>query len=84
MIRMNRLTILFWDVLFDALMRSGLMEVLGIGLKNTIQLLFLEDEKVIETLSPHAPQKPFTNRIGPRRMVLVTGATASLHFLRNR
>jgi hypothetical protein len=51
-IRRNRLTILFWDLLFDALMRSGLIEVLDIGLKDTIQLLLLEDEKVIETLSP--------------------------------
>src|SRR5260370_41977460 len=68
-IRRNRLTILFWDLLFDALMRSGLIEVLHIGLKDTIQLLLLEDEKVIETLSPHTPQKPFTDRIGPWRMV---------------
>ncbi len=67
-IRRNRLTILFWDLLFDALMRSGLIEVLHIGLKDTMQLLLLEDEKVIETLSPHTPQKPFTNRIGPWRM----------------
>jgi hypothetical protein len=68
-IRRNRPTILFWDLLFDALMRSGLIEVLDMGLKDTIQLLLLEDEKVIETLSPRAPQKPFTNCIGLRRMV---------------
>lgn len=68
-IRRNRLTRVFWDVLFDALMRSGLIEVLDRGLKDTIQLLLLADEKVIETLSPHAQEKPFTNRSGPRPMV---------------
>jgi len=66
---LNRLTILFWDLLFDTLVRPGLIEVLDIDLKDTIQLLLLEDEKVIETLSPHTPQKPFTDRIGPWRMV---------------
>ena len=65
----DRLTIPFWKLLFDALMRPGLIEVLDIGMKDTIQLLLLEDEKMIETLSPHTPQKPFTDRIGPWRMV---------------
>jgi hypothetical protein len=68
-IRRNRLAILFWDLLFDALMRSDLIEVLHIGLKDTIQLLLLEDEKMIEALSSHTQEKPFTDRIGPRRMV---------------
>ena len=64
MIWRDRLTIPFWNLLFDALMRSGLIEVLDIGMQDTMQLLLLEDEKVIETLSPHATQKTFTDRIG--------------------
>ena len=66
MIRRNRLTILFWDLLCDALMRSGLIEVLHIGMKDTMQLLLLEDEKMIEALSPHAAQKAFTDGIRSR------------------
>jgi hypothetical protein len=34
-----------------------------------MQLLLLEDEKVIETLSRHAQEKSFTHRIGSRRVV---------------
>jgi hypothetical protein len=50
-------------------MRPGLIEVLHIGMKDTIQLLLLQDEKMIETLSPHTQEKPFTDRIGARCMV---------------
>ncbi len=60
----DRFTIPFWNLLCDALMRSGSIEVLDIGMQDTMQLLLLEDEKVIETLSTHAAQKPFTDRIG--------------------
>ena len=56
---------MFWDVLCDALMRSDLIEVLDIGTKNTMQLLLLQDEQVIETLPSHTSQKAFTDRIGP-------------------
>ncbi len=69
MIRRNWLTILFWDLVFDALMRPSLIEVLHIGTKDTMQLLLLEDEKMIEALSPHTQEKAFTDRIGPWRMV---------------
>jgi hypothetical protein len=61
---LNRLTILFWDLLLDALMRPGSIEVLNIGVKDTVQLLLLQDEKVIETLSTDTAQKAFTDRIG--------------------
>jgi len=64
-IQRTRLTIPFWDVLFDALMRPGSVEVLDIGTKNTLQLLLLQDEQVIETLAPHTAQKAFTDGIGP-------------------
>jgi hypothetical protein len=58
-----------WDVLFDALMRPDLVEVLDIGTKDTMQLLLLQDEQVIETLSPHTAQKPFTDGIGAWRLI---------------
>ena len=51
MIGKDRLTISFWNLLSDALMRSSLIEVLDIATKDTMQLLLLEDERVIETLS---------------------------------
>ncbi len=60
----DRLTMPFWNLLFEALMRSSSIEVLDIGMQDTMQLLLQEDEKVIETLSTHAAQKPFTDRIG--------------------
>ncbi len=45
-------------------MGPGSIEVLDRGMKDTIQLLLLKDEKVIETLSSHAVQKSFADRIG--------------------
>jgi hypothetical protein len=68
-IRRNRLTILFWDLLCDALMWSGLIEVLHRGMKDTMQLLLLEDEKMIEALSTHAAQKAFTDGIRSRGVI---------------
>ena len=34
-------------------------------MKDTVQLLLLQDEQVIETLSSYTSQKAFTDRIGP-------------------
>ena len=38
-------------------------------MQDTMQLLLLQDEQVIETLSTHTAQKPFTDGIGPWRMI---------------
>jgi hypothetical protein len=65
----NRLTTVFWDLLFDTLMWPGSIEVLNIGMKDTVQLLLLKDEQVIETLSTHTAHKPFTDRIGAFRVI---------------
>jgi hypothetical protein len=46
-------------------MRPGSVEVLDIGTQDTMQLLLLQDEHVIEALATHAAQKAFTDRIGP-------------------
>jgi len=58
----DRLSKPFWNLLCDALVRSGSIEVLDIGMQDTMQLLLLEDEKVIEALATHAAQKPFTDQ----------------------
>src|SRR5215472_10581976 len=50
-------------------MRSGLIEVLDTGTQDTMQLLLLQDEQVIETLAPHTAQKAFTDGIGPWRVI---------------
>jgi hypothetical protein len=63
-IQRNRLTIPFWDLLPDSLMRPGSVEVLDRGTQDTMQLLLLQDEQVIETLATHAAHKPFTDGIG--------------------
>jgi hypothetical protein len=47
-------------------LRSGLIEVLDIGIKDTMPLLLLQEEQVIETLAPHTAQKAFTDGIGAR------------------
>ena len=61
----DRPTIPSWDLLSDALMWPGSVEVVYIGKQNTMQLLLLHDEHVIETLATHTAQKPFTDGIGP-------------------
>jgi hypothetical protein len=62
---MDRLTIPFWNLLPDALMRSCLVEVRHIGIEDALELLLLQDEQVIEALTPHTAQKAFTDSIGP-------------------
>jgi len=50
-------------------LRSGLIEVLGIGTQDTMQLLLVKDEQVIEALTPHTAQKPLTDGIGSRGVI---------------
>jgi hypothetical protein len=49
-------------------MGSGLIEVDDIGFEKPSELLLMQDEEVIETYSPHASQKTFTDSIGPARV----------------
>jgi hypothetical protein len=44
------------------------IEILGVGTQDTMQMLFAEDQYVIQALSSHTPQKAFTDRIGARCM----------------
>jgi hypothetical protein len=45
------------------------IEVPNRGIKDTLQLLLVKDEQVIETLATHTQEKPFTDRIGAFRLV---------------
>ncbi len=62
---MDRLTRPFWNLLPDALMRPGSVEVVYIGSQYPLELLLMQDEQVIETLATHTQEKAFTDRIGP-------------------
>ena len=50
-------------------LRSGSIEVLDVGMQDTVQLPLVKDEQVIETLAPHAAEKPFTDGIGSRGVI---------------
>ncbi len=65
----DRLTIPFWDLLVDALMWSGSIEVLNIGAQDTLQLLLLQDQQVIEALPSHTAEEPLTDGIGSRGVI---------------
>jgi hypothetical protein len=47
----------------------GSIEVLDIGMKDTVELPLVKDEQVIETLATHTAQEAFADRIGPWRLV---------------
>src|SRR5712692_7960911 len=50
-------------------MRSGLIEVHNIRLEETVELLLMEDQEVIQAFSSHAPQKAFADGIRLRSPV---------------
>src|SRR5207247_2179232 len=47
-------------------MQPGLVEVLNVGVEHAVELLLMQDEQMIETLSTDTPQKPFTDGIRVR------------------
>jgi len=53
----------------NALMWSCLIEIRDIGMQDTMELLLMEDQYVVQALSPDTPQKAFTGRIGARCMI---------------
>jgi len=57
------------NLLLDPLMWSRLVEILDVGTQNTMQLLLMEDQYMIQTLSPNASQKVFTDSIGSWRVI---------------
>jgi len=50
-------------------MWSCLIEILHIGMQDTMELLLMEDHYVVQALSPNTPQKAFTDHIGARRVI---------------
>ena len=46
-------------------LRPGSLEVVRIRVEDSLELLLLQDQQLIEALAPHTAQKPFTDRIGP-------------------
>ncbi len=57
------------NLLTDPLMWPCLIEILDKGMQDTMQLLFMKDQDVVQTLPPNAPQKAFTDRIGSWRLI---------------
>src|SRR5215469_8216121 len=53
----------------NALMWSCPIEIPDVGTQDPMQLLFTEDQYVIQALSPNTPQKAFTDGIGTRRVI---------------
>jgi len=47
-------------------MWSFLIEIVDVGMQDTMQLLLMEDKHMIQALSPHTSQKAFTDGIGAR------------------
>jgi hypothetical protein len=53
----------YWYLLVKPLMRSSVIEGHHVCFEETGELLFMQDEEVIQAFSPHAPQKAFTDGI---------------------
>src|SRR5215472_13988920 len=50
-------------------MRPGLVEVEQIRMEHPMELLLMQDEQVIETLTSHTTQEALTDRIGSRSRI---------------
>ena len=57
------------DVLLDALVRPGVIEVGLVLLDCPIQMALVEDEEIVEALSPYTPQKSFADSVGFGRLI---------------
>ncbi len=71
----DRTTILIWwndpimrfgNLLPDALMRSGTIEVLHVGAQHPLELLLMQDKQMIETLATNTSQKALADSIRSR------------------
>ena len=54
---------LFRDLLSNTLMWSCPVEVPHIRIQNALELRLLQDQQMVETFLPYAPQEPFTDGI---------------------
>ncbi len=57
------------NLLLDALMGSCPIEIRDVGTQDTMQLLLMEDQHVVQALSSHTAQKAFTDHISSWRMI---------------
>ena len=55
---------LLQDLLSDPLMRSCLVKVGDIRIEDALELLLMEDEQMVEALTPDTAQEAFTDGIG--------------------
>ncbi len=55
---------LLWDLLLDALMRPCLVKVHHIRLKDTLKLLLLQDQQMVQAFLSDAPQEALADGIG--------------------
>jgi len=53
----------YWKAMPNALVRSGSVEILHVLLNHAVQLAFIDNQQVIETLAADTSQKAFTNRV---------------------
>ncbi len=58
-----------WNLLTDALMWSCPVEIRDVGTQDTMQLLLMEDQYMIQALASDTQEKAFTDRIGARCMI---------------
>ena len=57
------------NLLLDALMRSGSVEVPHICVEHALELLLMHDEQMIEALTSHTAQEALTDGIGSRSSI---------------
>jgi len=69
--------------LTNPLLRSRVVEEFDILADRPTQLSFIQNEHVIETLTPDTADEPFTNRVacGARTGVLITSIRPAIHRL---
>ena len=60
----NGSSLLLRNLLLDALIWSCLVEVRHVGVEDALELLLMEDQQMIEALTPHTAQEPLTDGIG--------------------
>jgi actin-like ATPase involved in cell morphogenesis len=61
--------LLLRNLLLDALMRPGSVEVVQIRVEHAVELLLMQDEQMIEALTPDTAEEPLTNGIRARGII---------------
>jgi hypothetical protein len=53
----------FWKLLHDPLMRSCPIKVCHILIEHTLELLLMENQRMVKAFSPHTPQEAFADGV---------------------